>query len=58
VVIPLVSIVRLRGDKLVHEHVYWDQASVLVQVGLLDAKFGGSNLPAIDTEQAQRLLDA
>jgi carboxymethylenebutenolidase len=34
--IPTVAIVRFEGDKLVHEHIYWDQASVLVQVGLLD----------------------
>ena len=34
--IILVSIVTLKGGKLFHEHVYWDQASVLVQVGLLD----------------------
>ena len=34
--IVLVSIVALRCGKLHHEHVYWDQASVLVQVGLLD----------------------
>ena len=34
--IPLVAIVRFRGDKLYNEHIYWDQASVLVQIGLLD----------------------
>jgi len=27
-----------RGDKLYHEHIYWDQASLLVQLGLIDAK--------------------
>ena len=31
--IPLVAIVRFRGDKLYNEHIYWDQASVLVQIG-------------------------
>ena len=36
--IPLVAIVRFRGDKLYNEHIYWDQASVLVQIGLLDPK--------------------
>ena len=30
--IPLVAIVRFRGDKLAHEHIYWDQASVLKQI--------------------------
>jgi carboxymethylenebutenolidase len=29
--------VQFDGDKIAHEHIYWDQASVLVQVGLLDA---------------------
>lgn len=36
--IVVVSIVCIRGDKLESEHVYWDQASVLVQVGLLDSR--------------------
>src|SRR5258705_11853571 len=34
--IPLVAIVQFRDGKLAHEHIYWDQASVLVQLGLLD----------------------
>jgi carboxymethylenebutenolidase len=34
--VPLVAIVQFDGDKVAHEHLYWDQASVLVQVGLLD----------------------
>src|SRR6266702_59787 len=33
--VPLVAIVRFRGGKLAHEHIYWDQASVLKQIGLL-----------------------
>ncbi len=51
--IPLVAIVKFRGDKLYHEHIYWDQASVLVQVGLLDPK----GLPVAGVETAQKLLD-
>src|SRR5207247_1419688 len=35
--VPLVAIVRFREGKLAHEHIYWDQASVLVQIGLIDA---------------------
>ena len=35
---PFVVIVQFEGDKVAHEHLYWDQASVLVQVGLLDRK--------------------
>jgi carboxymethylenebutenolidase len=34
--VPFVAIVQFEGDKIAHEHLYWDQASVLVQVGLLD----------------------
>ena len=51
--IPLVAIVKFRGDKLYHEHIYWDQASVLVQVGLLDA----STLPVAGIETGRKLLD-
>jgi carboxymethylenebutenolidase len=51
--IPLIAIVKFRGDKLYHEHIYWDQASVLVQVGLLDPK----GLPVAGRETAAKLLD-
>jgi carboxymethylenebutenolidase len=51
--VPLVAIVRFRGNKLVHEHIYWDQASVLVQLGLLDAK----TLPVTGIESARKVLD-
>ncbi len=51
--IPLVAIVKFRGDKLFHEHIYWDQASVLVQIGLLDPR----GLPVAGRETAQKLLD-
>jgi carboxymethylenebutenolidase len=34
--IPLIAIVRFVNGKVAHEHIYWDQASVLVQVGLLE----------------------
>ena len=51
--VPLVAIVGFRGDKLCHEHIYWDQASVLVQIGLLDAK----GLPVAGIETAMKLLD-
>ena len=51
--IPLIAIVRFRGDKLYNEHIYWDQASVLVQVGLLDPK----KLPVAGIETAKKLVD-
>jgi carboxymethylenebutenolidase len=51
--IPMIAIVQFRGDKLVHEHIYWDQASVLVQIGLLDPK----GLPVVGVEQARKVID-
>ena len=51
--IPLVAIVRFRDGKLAHEHIYWDQASVLVQIGLLDP----AKLPVAGVECAQKVLD-
>lgn len=49
----LVVIVHFREGKLAHEHIYWDQASVLVQLGLLDS----SSLPTAGKETARKLLD-
>jgi carboxymethylenebutenolidase len=49
----MVAIVQFQGDKLVHEHIYWDQASVLVQVGLLDP----AGLPVTGAGQALKVLD-
>ena len=51
--VPLVAIVRFRGDKLAHEHIYWDQASVLRQIGLLP----GASLPVFGAETAHKVLD-
>jgi carboxymethylenebutenolidase len=51
--VPLVAIVRFRDGKLAHEHIYWDQASVLVQIGLLDA----AKLPVAGVESARKVLD-
>jgi carboxymethylenebutenolidase len=50
---PLVVVVEFRDGKLAHEHIYWDQASVLVQLGLLDP----SNLPVVGIEAAKKILD-
>jgi carboxymethylenebutenolidase len=33
--VPMVAIMRFRDGKLAHEHIYWDQASVFKQIGLL-----------------------
>ena len=51
--IPLVAIVQFREGKVAHEHIYWDQASVLVQIGLLDP----ASLPVAGVETAEKVLD-
>ncbi len=50
--IPLVVIAGVKDKKVTHEHIYWDQASVLVQAGLLDPK----NLPVVGDQSANKLL--
>ena len=51
--VGLVGIDTFRGNKLVHEHIYWDQASVLVQTGLLDPE----GLPVAGIDAAKKILD-
>ncbi len=51
--IPLIVVVHFRERKLAHEHIYWDQASVLVQLGLIDAK----TLPVAGVDTAEKVLN-
>lgn len=51
--IPLVVIVHFRNGKLAHEHIYWDQASVLAQLGLIET----ASLPVAGVETAEKVLD-
>jgi carboxymethylenebutenolidase len=51
--IPLVVVVGFREGKLAHERIYWDQASVLKQIGLL----ADTSLPVFGAETARKLLD-
>jgi carboxymethylenebutenolidase len=53
VTIPFVVAVGFEGDKISYERIYWDQASMLVQLGLLDKEA----LPVTGAEQTARLLD-
>jgi carboxymethylenebutenolidase len=54
-VVPTVVIVGFDQDsKITHEHIYWDQATMLVQLGLLDPVA----LPVSGREQAARLLES
>jgi len=50
--LPHVVVMKFENGKVAHEHVWWDQASLLVQVGLLDP----TNLPVAGSEQAHKLL--
>jgi carboxymethylenebutenolidase len=52
--VPLVAIVRFRDGKLAHEHIYWDQASVLKQIGLLT----DASLPVRGAETAAKVRQA
>lgn len=52
--LPHVVIMKFENGKIAHEHVWWDQASLLVQVGLLDP----ANLPVTGAAQAMNLLRA
>ena len=52
--VPLVAVIRFRDGKLAHEHIYWDQASVLVQLGLLDA----SALPVVGIASAAKAINS
>ena len=51
--IPTLLLVRFRGDRVCHEHIYWDQASALKQIGALDA----DGLPVAGAEAAAKVLD-
>jgi carboxymethylenebutenolidase len=49
--VALVAIVRFRDGKLAHEHIYWDQASVLKQIGLMT----DPALPVFGAESARKV---
>ena len=51
--IPLVAVIHFRGDKLKSEHIYWDQASVLAQIGVIDVK----GLPVAGSATAKKMID-
>lgn len=51
--IPMLGVIKFRGPKLCHEHIYWDQASILVQLGVLNP----TGLPVAGAETAHKLLD-
>jgi carboxymethylenebutenolidase len=53
VALPHVVVMQFEGDKVAHEHIYWDQACLLTQIGLLDP----NKLPVTGAEQARALVE-
>ncbi len=51
--VPMVVVIQFRDGKIAHEHIYWDQASVLAQAGLIDPE----ELPVSGAESARKVLD-
>ncbi|PFH52573.1 hypothetical protein AMATHDRAFT_74056 [Amanita thiersii Skay4041] len=63
--IPMIAVVNIRGDRLYHEHIWWDQATALRQAGVLPTylsyTFQEKNqlvrLPVGGVETAEKLID-
>jgi carboxymethylenebutenolidase len=51
--IPFLIVIQFDGNKMAHEHLYWDQASVLVQLGVLAPAL----LPVVGAEGTRSLVD-
>ena len=51
--LSVVVIVKFENGKVAHEHIYWDQGSLLAQVGLLDPQ----KVPVLGVDQTQKLLN-
>ena len=51
--LPHVIVMKFESGKVAHEHVYWDQGSLLAQVGLLDH----SKVPVLGVEQTRKLVE-
>ena len=51
--IAVAVVVGFKDGKISHEHIFWDQASVIVQIGLIDPK----GLPVVGAESARKLHD-
>ena len=51
--LPHVVVMGIENGKVAYEHIYWDQGSLLAQIGLLDA----AKLPVTGAEQARKLLN-
>jgi len=49
--VPHVGIIAFEDGRIASEHIYWDQATVMLRLGILD-----EGLPALGGDQADRLL--
>ncbi len=56
VMLPVVVVMGFEGDKVAYERIYWDQACLLVQVGLLP-EFPETQLPVTGSAQARKVLE-
>jgi carboxymethylenebutenolidase len=55
--LPIVVVMKFKGNKIAHEHIYWDQASLLKQLGLLDYTTTNNVLPIMGIEQSKKLQE-
>jgi len=63
--IPMLAVVNIRGDRLCHEHIWWDQATALRQAGILPVHISHSTsqgprmirLPVVGAEAAAKLVN-
>ncbi|KAJ7283363.1 NTF2-like protein [Mycena rebaudengoi] len=59
--IPMLGVINIRGDRLYHEHIWWDQATACRQAGIIsnDVSFNGKTLrlPIAGAESARMLID-
>ena len=51
--IAVIAVIQFKEGKIAGERIYWDQASVLAQIGLIDA----SRLPVTGIEASRKVLD-
>jgi carboxymethylenebutenolidase len=53
VTVAVIVVIQFKGEKISDERIYWDQASVLTQIGYLDPK----RLPVVGKEEADKVLN-
>ncbi len=51
--VAVIVVVEFKDEKIVGERIYWDQASVLAQIGLIDK----DKLPVTGIEASRKVVD-